>query len=47
MVHIVEKLVQAQDKVPKDVFGVPGLISVAADATALIRAPNFEFNMWC
>lgn len=46
MVSIVEKLVQAQDRVPKDVLDVPGLIGAATDAIALIEAPNFELNMW-
>ena len=45
MVNIVENLVQPQDKVPKDVFGVPGFISAATDATTLIGAPDFELNM--
>ena len=45
MVSIVEKLVAAKDKVPKDALDVPGLIRAATDAIALIGAPNFELNM--
>lgn len=45
MVSIVEKLVAARDKVPKDALDVPGLIKAATDAIALIGAANFELNM--
>ena len=45
MVSIVEKVVQANDKVPKDALYVPGLITAATDAIALIGAANFELNI--
>ena len=47
MVFIVEKLVAAKDKVPKDVLDVLGLIKSATDAIALVGAKNFELNMRC
>ena len=45
MVSIVEKVVEAKDKVPKDALYVPGLITAATDAIALIGAANFELNI--
>ena len=45
MVSIVEELVEAKDKVPKDVLDVPALIRAATDAIALTGAANFELNM--
>lgn len=44
-VSIVEKLVEAKDKVPKDALNIPGLIRAATNAIALIRATNFELNI--
>ena len=46
MVSIVEKLVEAKDKVPKDALNVPGLITAVTDAIVLIGATNFELNIW-
>lgn len=45
MVSIVEKLVEAKEKVPKDALNVPGLITAATDAITLIGATNFELNI--
>ena len=46
MVSIVEKLLEAKDKVPKgDALDVPGLTRGVTDAIALIGAANFELNM--
>ena len=45
IVSIVQKLVDAREKVPKDVLDVPELIRAATDAIALIGAANFELNM--
>lgn len=45
VVSIVEKLVQARDKIPKDALDAPELIRAATDAIALIGAANFELNM--
>ena len=46
MVSIVEKLLEAKDKVPKgDALDVPGLIRGVTDAIALIGSANFELNM--
>ena len=45
MVSIVEKVVEAKDKVPKDALYVPGLITAATDAIALIGAANFELSI--
>lgn len=47
VVSIVEKLVQARDKIPKDALDAPELIRVATDAIALIGAANFKLNMRC
>ena len=44
-VSIVEKLVEAKDKVPKDALNIPGLIRAATNAIALIGATNFELNI--
>ena len=44
IVSIVEKLVQAQDKIPKDALDAPELIRAATDAIGLIGAANFELN---
>ena len=45
VVSIVQRLVDARDKIPKDALDVAGLIRVATDAIALIGAANFELNM--
>ena len=45
VVSIVEKLVEAKDKVPKDALNIPGLIRAATNAIALIGATNFELNI--
>ena len=45
VVSIVQRLVDARDKIPKDALDVAGLIRVATDAIALIGAANFEINM--
>ena len=45
MVSIVEKLVEAKDKVPKDALNIPGLIRAATNAIALIGATNFALNI--
>ena len=39
VVSVIEELVKAQDKIPKDALDVPELIRVAG-------AANFELNMW-
>ena len=44
-VSIVEKLVEAKDKVPKDALNIPGLIRAATNAIVLIGATNFELNI--
>ena len=45
VVSIVEKVVEAKDKVPKDALNIPGLIRAATNAIALIGATNFELNI--
>ena len=45
VVSIVEKLVEAKDKVPKDALNIPGLIRAATNAIALIGDTNFELNI--
>ena len=45
VVSIVEKLVEAKDKVPKDALNIPGLIRAATNAIALIGATNSELNI--
>ena len=45
VVSIVEKLVEAKDKVPKDALNIPGLIRAATNTIALIGATNFELNI--
>ena len=45
MVFIVEKLVEAKDKVPKEALNIPGLIRAATNTIALIGATNFELNI--
>ena len=45
VVSIVEKLVEAKDKVPKDALNIPGLIRAATNAIALIGATNFALNI--
>ena len=45
MVSIVEKLVEAKDKVPKEALNIPGLIRAATNTIALIGATNFELNI--
>lgn len=45
VVSIIEKLVQARDKIPKDALDAPELIRAATDAIALIGTANFELNM--
>ena len=42
VVSVIAKLVQARDKIPKDVLDVPNLIRAATDAIALVGAANFE-----
>ena len=42
VVSVIEKLVQARDKIPKDVLDVPKLIRAANDAIAPVGAANFE-----
>lgn len=46
VVSIVEKLVDARDKIRNDAFDAPELIRAATDAIALIGAANFELNAW-
>jgi len=45
VVSIVQQLVEARNKIPKDTFDVQGLITAATDAIALVRAAKFELNM--
>ena len=45
VLSVIEELVQARDKIPKDVLDVPELIRAATDAIALVGAANFELNM--
>ena len=45
MVSIVEKLVEAKDKVPKEALNIPGLIRAVTNTIALIGATNFELNI--
>lgn len=45
IVSVIEKLVKARDKFPKDALDVPELIRAATDAIALVGAANFELNM--
>ena len=45
IVSVIEKLVKARDKIPKDALDVPELIRAATDAIALVGAANFELNM--
>ncbi|PFX19912.1 Pro-Pol polyprotein [Stylophora pistillata] len=47
VVSMAEKLVQAQDKIPKEALDAPDLIRAATDAIALIGAANFQLNMQC
>lgn len=44
VVSIVEKLVDARDKIRNDAADAPELIRAATDAIALIGAANFELN---
>ena len=45
IVSVIEKLVKARYKIPKDALDVPELIKAATDATALVAgAVNFELN---
>lgn len=45
LVSVIEKLVKARDKIPKDALDVPELIRAVTDAIALVGAANFELNM--
>ena len=45
IVSVIENLVKARDKIPKDALYVPELIRAATDAIALVGATNFELNM--
>ena len=45
VVSVIEKLVKARDKIPKDVLDVPELIRAVTDVLALVGAANFELNM--
>ena len=45
VVSVIEKLVKARDKIPKDALDVPELIRAATDAIALVGAVNFKLNM--
>ena len=45
IVSVIEKLVKARDKIPKDALDVPELIRAATDAIALAGAANLELNI--
>ena len=45
VVSVIEKLIKARDKIPRDVLDVPELIRAATDAIDLVGTANFELNM--
>ena len=45
LVSIIQELVQARDKVPKDALDISQMVKMTTDATALIGAANFQLNM--
>ena len=47
VVSVVEKLVEARDKIRKDAFDAPELMRAVTDAIALIGVTNIELNTRC